>query len=248
MTRVAVVTGGGSGIGSAICARFGADGYAVAVLDLNGEGAELTAKEIVAAGGRAVAYQLDVSDRDDVDRVVAAVRADLGPVDVLVTSAAVAIQEPFAEISVESWNRVMAINLTGTFNCVQSVLPDMVESGWGRVVFISSSSAQRGGPRMAHYAASKGGVIALTKTLALEYSPLGVTINNIAPSSIDTPSVRKKQEAGLVPSSEVMGRHIPAGRMGTGADIAGACAYLCSDDASFVTGQTVSVNGGSYLG
>ncbi|PVX63357.1 UNVERIFIED_ORG: NAD(P)-dependent dehydrogenase (short-subunit alcohol dehydrogenase family) [Nocardia globerula] len=247
MKRVAVVTGGGSGIGSAICQRLGADGYAVAVLDLNGDGAELTAKEIVAAGGQAVGYQLDVSDRTDVDRVLGEVRAELGSVSVLVTSAAVAIQEPFAEISVESWNRIMAINLTGTFNCAQSVLPEMVESGWGRVVFISSSSAQRGGPKMAHYAASKGGVIALTKTLALEYSPLGVTINNISPSSIDTPSVRRKQEAGLVPSNEVMGRHIPVGRMGTGADIAGACAYLCSDDASFVTGQTVSVNGGSYL-
>lgn len=247
-TRVAVVTGGGSGIGSAICQRLGADGYSVAVLDLNGEGAEQTAKEIVAAGGRAKAYQLDVSDRVQVDQVIAAVRADAGPVGFLVTSAAVAIREPFAEISVESWNRVMAINLTGTFHCTQAVLPDMVEAGAGRVVFISSSSAQRGGPMMAHYAASKGGVIALTKTLALEYSPLGITVNNIAPSSIDTPSVRKKQEAGVIPSSEQMGKFIPAGRMGTGDDIAGACAYLCSDDASFVTGQTISVNGGSYLG
>ncbi|WP_051461678.1 SDR family NAD(P)-dependent oxidoreductase [Tomitella biformata] len=246
--RVAVVTGGGSGIGSAISQRLGADGYTVAVLDLNGEGAEQTVKEIVAAGGQAKAYQLDVSDRAQVDQAIAAVRADAGPVGFLVTSAAVAIQEPFAEISVESWNRILAINLTGTFHCAQAVLPDMVEAGTGRVVFISSSSAQRGGPRMAHYAASKGGVIALTKTLALEYSPLGITVNNIAPSSIDTPSVRKKQEAGIVPSSEQMGKFIPAGRMGTGDDIAGACAYLCSADASFVTGQTLSVNGGSYLG
>ena len=248
MTRVAVVTGGASGIGLAICGRLAREGYAVAVLDVNADGAEAVAKDLCADGARAVACGVDVSDRDQVDRAIETARSELGPVGILVTSAAVALQSPFAEITVESWNRMLAINLTGTFNCVQSALPDMLAAGWGRVVLISSSSAQRGAPRMAHYAASKGGVIALAKTLALEYAARGITVNNVAPSAVDTPSVQRKLDAGQLPPRAEMARSIPVGRLGTGDDIAAACAYLCSQEASYVTGQTVSVNGGAFVG
>ncbi|MFF0815033.1 SDR family NAD(P)-dependent oxidoreductase [Rhodococcus sp. NPDC003318] len=246
--RVAVVTGGASGIGRAVSVRLAREGYAVAVLDVDGDGAEVAAAELRAAGGRAVGHRVDVSDRAQLDRAVAAVRSELGPVAVLVTSAAVAVQEPFAETTTESWNRVLAINLTGTFNCVQSVIADMVDAGWGRIVLISSSSGQHGARNMAAYSASKGGVIALTKTLALEYASSGLTVNNIAPSAIDTPSLRRKQEAGMLPASDVLGKNLPVGRIGTGEDIAASCAFLCSDDASFITGQTMGVNGGTFLG
>jgi 2-hydroxycyclohexanecarboxyl-CoA dehydrogenase len=248
MIRVAVVTGGASGIGLAISHRMASDGYAVAVLDVNGDGAAAAGRDLAGGGAQALACQVDVSDRAQVDEALATVRSRLGPIGILVTSAAVAIQVPFGDMTLEDWNRMLAINLTGTFNCVQAAIGDMVDAGWGRVVLVSSSSAQRGAPRMAHYAASKGGVIALTKTLALEYGSCGITVNNIAPSMVDTPSVQRKQAAGILPPSDVLGKGVPVGRVGTGADIAAACSFLVRDEASYLTGQTVSVNGGAFVG
>jgi 2-hydroxycyclohexanecarboxyl-CoA dehydrogenase len=216
-------------------------------VDSNGDAAQSVAKELQEEGARALACPTDVSDRAQVDHAMQAVRSELGPIAILVTSAGVARFERFAEITLESWNRILAINLTGTFHCVQAALPDMVDAQWGRVVLISSSSAQRGAPRMAHYASSKGGVIALARTLALEYAALGITVNNIAPSSIDTPMVNEWQASGAMGPSDAMARRIPVGRLGTGDDVAAACAFLCSEEAAFITGQTVSVNGGSYV-
>jgi len=245
--RVAVVTGGASGMGRSICHNLARRENAIAVVDSNAEAAETVAKELRENGARAVACRADVSDRAQVDDAMQTVRRELGPVGILVTSAGVAKFEPFADITLESWNRVLAINLTGTFHCVQAALPDMVDAKWGRVVLISSSSAQRGAPRMAHYASSKGGVIALARTLALEYAASGITVNNIAPSSIDTPMVDQWRVSGAIGSSDAMARNIPVGRVGTGDDVAAACAFLCSEEASYITGQTVSVNGGSYV-
>lgn len=188
-----------------------------------------------------------MSDREQVDAALAAIRADLGPLSVIVANAAVAPQQPFLDMTLEQWNQTLHINLTGTFNLVQSGMPDLLEAGKGRVVLISSSSAQRGAPRMAHYAASKGGQLALTKALAVEFAKSGVTVNTVVPSSIDTPSVERKRAAGTMPSVADMAKYIPVGRMGTGADIAAAVSYLASDDASYVTGQTISVNGGSFI-
>jgi 2-hydroxycyclohexanecarboxyl-CoA dehydrogenase len=175
-------------------------------------------------------------------------RGAFGPVTIMVTSAAVSRVEPFTQLTIESWRQVVDVNLTGTFHCVQSAIPDMIAAGWGRVVMISSSSAQRGAPRKTHYAASKGGVIAFGKSLALEFASAGITVNNIAPSVIFTPMVAQQQAAGAVGSSEDMARRVPVGRMGTGDDIAAAALYLVSEEASYVTGQTVSVNGGSFVG
>lgn len=234
-------------MGRSICLDLARHGKAVAVVDLDGDAAVRVAKELQGDGAQAVACQADVSDRAQVDRAMDAARSELGPVGILVTSAGVTASQPFSEITLESWNHIVGVNLTGTFHCAQAALADMVEAGWGRVVFISSSSAQRGAPRMAHYAASKGGVIALTKTLALEYASLGITVNNIPPSMIDTPMVHNMQAAGKMPSSEIMARANPLGRLGTGDDVAAACSYLCSEEASFVTGQTLGVNGGSVM-
>ncbi|MFF1832139.1 SDR family oxidoreductase [Paenarthrobacter sp. NPDC058040] len=246
--RVAVVSGGGAGIGFAIASRLAEADFAVVLLDIGEGSAAKAAYAITEAGGTARGYQADVSKRQEVDAALEAARKELGPISAIVANAAVAIQQPFLEMTLEQWNRTLAINLTGTFNVVQSALPDLVDGGWGRIVLISSSSAQRGAPNMAHYAASKGGQMALTKALAMEFGKAGITVNTVAPSSIDTPSVQKKREAGKIPSAEDMAKYIPVGRTGTGDDIAAAVRYLVSDSASYVTGQTISVNGGSFIG
>jgi NAD(P)-dependent dehydrogenase (short-subunit alcohol dehydrogenase family) len=142
---------------------------------------------------------------------------------------------------------MLTINLTGTFHCVQAVIADMVDAGWGRIVTISSSSAQSGAARMAHYVASKGGVVGLTKALAVEYASKGITVNTIPPGFIDTPMIRRAEERGDLPSVDAVVARTPVGRAGTADDVAAACAYLCSDDAGYVTGQLIGVNGGWYL-
>jgi NAD(P)-dependent dehydrogenase (short-subunit alcohol dehydrogenase family) len=151
------------------------------------------------------------------------------------------------EITPETWDRIIAVNLTGTFSCVQAAVPDMLAADWGRIVTISSSSAQSGAPNMAHYAASKGGVISLTKALAGELARRGVTVNTIPPSLVDTPMVRNAEAAGDFPGVDVVAPRVPVGRAGTPADIAGACSFLCSDGASYITGQVIGVNGGMYI-
>jgi 2-hydroxycyclohexanecarboxyl-CoA dehydrogenase len=242
--RVAVVTGGASGMGRSICEHLAARGDRVAVLDVDGDGARTVADTI---DGKAIACPCDVVDRRSVDDAMDAVRQELGPIQILVTSAGITWFQPFLDVTLEAWNRVLEVNLTGTFHCIQSAIPDMVRANWGRIVTISSSSAQRGSPRMAQYAASKGGVIALTKTLAREFAPHQITVNNIPPSAIDTPMARRSQELGNLPDNETMAQAIPLGRLGTGDDIAATCAFLCSDEAGFITGQVIGVNGGSVL-
>jgi 2-hydroxycyclohexanecarboxyl-CoA dehydrogenase len=247
MTRVAVVTGGASGMGLSICRHFARLGHRVAVLDVNGAAAERAAEGLREQGARALACPADVTDRPAIEEALRKVRADLGPVGILVTSAGLVAFEPFTAITPESWNRVIEVNLTGTFNAVQAVIPDMVAARWGRVVTISSSSAQRGSPGMVHYTASKGAVIAMTKALAREYAPMGVTVNNVPPSGIDTPMSRASQAKGDLPASEVMADAIPVGHLGTGDDIAAACGFLCSEEAGYITGQVLGVNGGAVI-
>jgi 2-hydroxycyclohexanecarboxyl-CoA dehydrogenase len=227
--------------------RLADQGCSVAVLDLNGKAAERVAEDIRGRAGQAVAVAADVTDRPAVDEAFAQVRGELGPVTVLVTSAGLVAFEPFLDIPFESWQRVFAVNIHGTFHCCQAALPDMVAARWGRIVTVSSSSAQRGSPRMAHYAASKGAVIALTKSLAREFAPVGITVNNIPPSGIETPMQHQSQTDGYLPSNEAMAKAIPLGHLGTGDDIAAAAAFLCSDDAGFITGQVLGVNGGSVI-
>ncbi|MFC5752917.1 SDR family NAD(P)-dependent oxidoreductase [Actinomadura rugatobispora] len=243
--RVAVVTGGASGLGLSICERLARRGGRVAVLDLDGDAAARAADGLRARGGEAVAGEVDVSDRAAVDRAFDAVRAALGPIEILVTSAGVSGFVPFDEVTPDDWARTIAVNLTGTFHCLQSAIGDMAAAGWGRIVTISSAAGQTGVPRQAHYSASKGGVIALTKTVALEYAKKGITANTIPPFTADTPMLRNNQEAGRLPGPEALARMVPAGRLGTGDDIAAVCAFLCSDEAGYVTGQVIGVNGGA---
>lgn len=245
--RVAVVTGGASGIGEASCLRLAARGHRIGVLDLDAERAAAVAEEVRGLGVHAIAVGVDVSDRAAVDAAFATVRAELGPVEILVTSAGLMAFDEFEDITADRWQRVIDVNLTGTFHCCQAALGDMAAARWGRIITISSSSAQRGSPTCAHYAAAKGGVIVLTKSLARRYAPLGITVNTIPPSGIETPMQHRSQREGRLPANEVMAGAIPVGHLGTPDDIAAAVAYLSSEDAGFVTGQVLGVNGGSVL-
>ncbi|HEX4243987.1 MAG TPA: SDR family NAD(P)-dependent oxidoreductase, partial [Acidimicrobiales bacterium] len=175
------------------------------------------------------------------------VRMDLGAVTVLVTSAGIESFDPALDITPEKWDHILAVNLTGTFTCMQLALSDMVEAGWGRIVTISSSSAQSGAPNMAHYVASKGGVIGLTKAFAREFAAQGITVNTIPPTIVDTPMARKAEAVGNVPSVDTMGKMVPLGRAGTPDDIGVTCAFLCSEEAGYITGQVIGVNGGMYI-
>ncbi|OBF86285.1 short-chain dehydrogenase [Mycobacterium sp. 852002-51163_SCH5372311] len=246
-SRVAVVTGGGSGVGQAIAAHLARDGRRVAVLDLNGEAADKVAAQLRVDGGDALGVQADISDPDAIARAFKAVRDTLGPSEILVTSAAIAGFTPFHQITLEEWNRYLAVNLTGTFLCLQAALPDMTSAKWGRIVTISSAAGQKGAVGQGHYSASKGGVIALTKTVAQEYASRGITINTIPPFVIDSPMLREQQSAKKLPSAEVLAKAIPAGRIGTGEDVAALCAFLCSESSSYITGQVIGVNGGAVL-
>jgi NAD(P)-dependent dehydrogenase (short-subunit alcohol dehydrogenase family) len=189
------------------------------------------------------AYTADVTDRGQVEDALTAIRATLGPVTVLVNAAGLEKFKRFNEISFADWQRVIDVNLNGVFHCVQAVLPDMVESGWGRIVNISSSSTHSGQPYMAPYVAAKSAVNGLTKSLALEYGPSGITVNAVPPGFIDTPMLRKSEERGYV----VVQKNIdstPVRRMGRPEDIAAACAFLISEEAGYITGQILGVNGG----
>jgi 2-hydroxycyclohexanecarboxyl-CoA dehydrogenase len=246
-SRVAVVTGGASGIGEATCRELGRRGLQVAVLDVNEEAAQRVTDELRAAGGLALAIGADVTDRIAVEQAFAKVRSELGPVSVLVTSAGLFGYSAFTDITTEAWSRIIDVNLNGTFHCCQIALPDMLAAKWGRIVLISSSSAQRGSPFAAHYAASKGAVITLAKSLAREYAAQGITVNTIPPSGIETPMQHQSQAAGYLGSNEQIAANIPVGYLGTGADIAAAVGFLCSDEARFITGQVLGVNGGAVL-
>ncbi len=247
VSRVAVVTGGGSGMGRAICHHLARRGHRVAVLDVNGESSEQVAKEVEAEGGRALAAAVDISDRPAVDAVLDRVRSTFGSVEIMITSAGIEAFEDFVAIDTEAWERMLAVNLTGTFHCLQAAVPDMIAAGWGRIVTISSSSAQSGTRRMAHYVASKGGVIALTKALALDLAPHHITVNTIPPGFIDTPMMRRPIDAGAVSSMDELLARSPLGRAGTPDDVAAACAFLCSEEAGYITGQQINVNGAWYL-
>ena len=234
-------------MGEATCHELGRRGLKVAVLDLNEQAAQRVTDDLRSEGVTAIGVGADVTDRPAVEHAFAKVRSELGPTTILVTSAGLFGFSPFTEITIESWTRIIDVNLTGTFHCCQVALPDMLDANWGRIVMISSSSAQRGSPFAAHYAASKGGVMTLTKSLAREYAPHGITVNNIPPSGIETPMQHQGQAAGYLGSNEQLASNIPVGHLGTGADIAAAVGFLCSDEAGFITGQVLGVNGGAVM-
>jgi len=245
--KVALVTGAAAGIGAAICRRLAREGIAVGVLDLNIDDATGVANDILAEGGRAIPLQASIADRAAVNAAVARLRDEFGPVTVLVNNAGITGWVPFEEITDELWDRMMEVNLKGTFIVTQVVLPDMKAAGWGRIVNISSSSAQSGTALMAHYSASKGGVISLTRTLALELGPFGITVNNIPPASIAGTVMFEATKDKMPMPVEAIVKMLPVRRIGEPEDIANACAWLVSEETSYVTGQTIGVNGGRVI-
>lgn len=237
-----VVTGGGRGIGQSIAMLLAAQGAAVAVWDLNGDGAQHTVDTIRQAGGKAIAVVGDAAHAETIAASAARTRKELGAVSILVNNAGISSYVPFTSLTQDVWDRIIGVNLTGPFLVTKELLPDMLAAGWGRIVNISSSSAQTGAPAMAHYAASKGGVIGFTKALAIEFADKGITVNHVPPGFVDTPLVRE----GPI-DVETVAKAMPMKRAGQPHDIAHAVAYLVSEGAGYVTGQTLSVNGGRYL-
>jgi 2-hydroxycyclohexanecarboxyl-CoA dehydrogenase len=229
--KTAVVTGGASGIGRAIADRLRADGYHVATIDLNPSDDEF-------------AQTADVTDRAQVEAGLSAIRAQLGPVTILVNAAGLDGFKRFTDITFDEWQKVVDVNLNGVFHCVQAVLPDMVDAGWGRIVNISSSSTHSGTPYMSHYVAAKSAVNGLTKSLALEYGPAGITVNAVPPGFIDTPMLRNAEARGRIRDVQATIDATPVRRMGKPEDIAAACAFLISEEAGYITGQILGVNGG----
>jgi NAD(P)-dependent dehydrogenase (short-subunit alcohol dehydrogenase family) len=243
--RTAIVTGGASGIGLAIAERLAADGLAVAIFDRDITAGTDAAAKLAAAGARAIAVEVDVTDRVQIDAGVEAVREQLDAATVLVNNAGLDGFDKFLKITPEKWERIIAVNLTGTFHCCQAVVPDMIEAGWGRIVNISSSSAQGGQPMMTHYVSAKAGVIGLTKALALELGPKGITVNTIPPGFIDTPMLRRSEADGqLGEGVDFHAARTPVRRVGRPEDIAAMCSFLVRDEAGYVTGQVLGVNGG----
>jgi 2-hydroxycyclohexanecarboxyl-CoA dehydrogenase len=230
--KTALVTGGASGIGRAIAERLRADGNHVATIDLQASDADF-------------GYHADVTDRSAVEAAVDAVRSALGPITILVNAAGMTGFRRFTNITFQEWCQVIDVNLHGVFHCTQAVLPDMIDANWGRIVNISSSSTHSGSPYQAHYVAAKSAVNGLTKTLALEYGRHGITANVVPPGFIDTPMLRKAEAKGLLGGSiEDNIAKVPVGRVGHPGDIAAACSFLISEEASYITGQILGVNGG----
>ena len=244
--RTAIVTGGGSGIGRAIALRLASDGHRTAILDLDAESAERVAGEIRDKGHEAMAVGgTDVSDRALVDAAVRTVREKFGPASILVNNAGRTGFDKFLRIDDELWNRMLAVNLTSVYYCAQAIVPDMIDAGWGRIVNISSSSAHSGQQFMTHYVAAKAGVIGLTTSLALELGPRGITVNTIPPGFVDTPMLRNSESQGMLGGSvDHHAERTPVRRAGKPEDIAAACAFLVSEEAGYITGQVIGVNGG----
>lgn len=245
-TRTALVTGGARGIGRAIALALAADGRAIAIGDLLADQAAEAADEIERGGGRAMAVELDVTDSHSVARVAGAVEERLGPVDIVVNNAGWDELRAFVDTDEEFWDRVIDINYKGCLRVTRATLPGMLERGFGRIVNIGSDAGRVGSSLESVYAGAKGGVVAFTKTIAREAARRGVTANTVCPGPTDTPLlgqiVEAQQDAQKV--IESMTRAVPMKRLGKPEEVAAAVRFLASEDAGFITGQTLSVSGG----
>ena len=244
--KTVVVTGGGGGIGGATCRRFAAAGAKVAVLDLNPAAAGKTADVIASSGGRAVAIACDITQRADVDAAVAKAENALGPIDVLINNAGWDVFKPFTKTQPVDWERLIAINLTGALHMHHAVLPGMVARKAGRIVNIASDAVRVGSSGEAVYAACKGGIVSFSKTIAREHARHGITVNVVCPGPTDTALFADYKQGAGDPDKleEAFRRAIPLGRIGQPDDLPGAILFFASDEASYVTGQVLSVSGG----
>jgi 2-hydroxycyclohexanecarboxyl-CoA dehydrogenase len=242
--RVALVTGGGGGIGSAIAAALADDGHAVAVADLRMGAARESAERIAAAGGRAAPFEVDVTAGGTVAKAIADASRELGPVEILVNNAGWDELKPFVETDEDFWERVIAINFKGCLHTTRALLPSMIERGFGRIVNIASDAGRVGSSMESVYAGAKGGVIAFTKTIAREAARAGVTANTVCPGPTRTPLLDQMTSEGGEKLVDALVRSVPMRRLGEPEDVATAVAFFASDRAGFITGQTLSVSGG----
>lgn len=239
--KIAVVTGAARGLGRAIALRLADEGVAISAWDLDEAGVEQTAAMIREKGQQAIGIKANSAMAAEIAQALDRTHRELGLVTILVNNAALSPFARFEDITEEIWDNLMAINLKGPFLCCKAMIPDMLEAGWGRIVNISSSAAQTGAAVHAHYAASKGGVIGLTKGLAMEYANRGITVNNVPPGFVNTEGLRESPV-----DVEAFAPMTPMKRPGRPENIAAAVAFLVSDDADYITGHTLSVNGGRY--
>jgi 2-hydroxycyclohexanecarboxyl-CoA dehydrogenase len=243
-SKVALVTGSARGIGKAIALTLADRGHAVAVSDLLEAEAAETADAIRTAGGSALAVPVDVTNSASVASAVEVASSELGPIGVLVNNAGWDELRPFLDTDEEFWDRVIEINFKGCLRLTKAVLPGMIEGGWGRIVNIGSDAGRVGSSLESVYSGAKGGVIAFTKTVAREVARSGVTANTVCPGPTDTPMLEQIVEGQGAKVIEAMTRAVPMKRLGRPEEVAAAVAFLASDDAQFITGQTLSVSGG----
>jgi 2-hydroxycyclohexanecarboxyl-CoA dehydrogenase len=227
--------------------RLAREGKSVGVLDLNLADCQTVVEEIAAAGGKAIALQGSIVDRGQMAAAVEKLRAAFGPVTIVVNNAGISNFIAFEELTDADWDVMFEINTKGTFIVTQTCLPDMKAAGWGRVINISSSSAQTGSVEQVHYSASKGAVVAMTRSLAIALGPYGITVNNIPPGAVMQTIMSEANKHRFQISMEQLTKIIPVGRTGVPEDIANACAWLASEDSSYVSGQTIGVNGGRVV-
>lgn len=239
MAKVALVTGGTRGIGRAISERLKADGFAVAA---NFAGNEEAARQCEADLG-IKCYKFDVASFESTQGGLKQIESELGPVDVVVNNAGITRDAPFHKMTLEQWNEVISVDLTSAFNVTRQVWDGMRERNWGRIINISSINGQKGQFGQANYSAAKAGLIGFTKALAQEGAKKGITVNVVAPGYIDTDMVRAVPEKVL---ESIIGT-IPVGRLGKAEEIASMCSYLSKDEAAFITGATMTVNGAQYI-
>jgi 3-oxoacyl-[acyl-carrier protein] reductase len=242
-SRVALVTGAGSGIGRAIAEKLAKDGEQVAVNDLNSETADEVVIRIKESGGRAAAVPGDVSDAEAVEQIMAAVREAYGSPEILVNNAGFLQQKRFVDLAVEDFDRMIAVHLRGTFLCTRAVLPEMLSRGSGIVVNVASQLGQIGGIELCHYSAAKAGIIGLTKSLAREVSAQGVRVNAVAPGPINTELILGLSEEW----QRAKAAELPLGRFGEPEEVAETVAFLVSDGATLYVGQTLGPNSGDVM-